>query len=106
MPEGPGGIAALHALIARFVPQGWAELGPVTAAGRVKVGIETDCGPWAAALVAAGYEVFAINPMSVSRYRDDHIVARNQAYNGRSMSPSGGALRRGRTTAGERPLTA
>jgi hypothetical protein len=86
VPDGPGGIAALHALIARFVPQDWAELDPVTAATRVKVGIETDRGPWVAALVAAGYEVFAINRMSVSRYRDDHIVARNQAYNGRSMS--------------------
>jgi hypothetical protein len=94
------------------VPQDWAELDPVTAAAPVKVGIETDRGPWVAALVAAGDEVFAINPMSVSRYRDDHIVARNQAYNGRSMSrfadPRGvpGHHRRGRTTAGERPLTA
>jgi hypothetical protein len=35
----------------------------------VKVGIETDRGQWVQALIAAGYEVFAINPMSVARYR-------------------------------------
>jgi transposase len=75
VPEGPGGVAALHALIARFVPQEWAELDPATAAARVKVGIETDRGPWVAALIAAGYEVFAINPMSVSRYRDRHSTS-------------------------------
>ena len=28
----------------------------------MKIGIETDRGPWVAARVAAGYEVFAINP--------------------------------------------
>jgi transposase len=75
VPEGPGGVAALHKLIARFVPQDWAELDPATAAARVKVGIETDRGPWVAALIAAGYEVFAINPMSVSRYRDRHSTS-------------------------------
>jgi transposase len=75
LPEGPGGIAALHALIAGFAPQDWAELDPGVAAMRVKVGIETDRGPWVAALVAAGYEVFAINPMSVSRYRDRHSTS-------------------------------
>jgi transposase len=75
LPEGPGGIAALHALIARFVPEEWAELDPLAAAGRVKVGIETDRGPWVAALIAAGYEVFAINPKSVSRYRDRHSTS-------------------------------
>ena len=75
VPEGPGGIAALHELIARFVPEDWAELDPVVAAARVKVGIETDRGPWVAALIAAGYEVFAINPMSVSRYRDRHSTS-------------------------------
>jgi transposase len=41
----------------------------------VKVGIETDRGPWVAALAAAGYEVFAINPMSVARYRERHSTS-------------------------------
>ena len=44
----------------------------VLAAGRVVVGIETDRGVWVSALVAAGYQVFAINPMSAARYRERH----------------------------------
>ena len=39
------------------------------------VGIETDRGPWVQALVAAGYQVFAINPMSVARYRERHSTS-------------------------------
>jgi transposase len=31
--------------------------------------------PWVAALVATGYEVFAINPMSVARYRQRHSTS-------------------------------
>ncbi len=72
LPEGIEGVTRLHALIAEHAPGEWAELDPVQAAGRVKVGIETDRGPWVAALVAAGYEVFAINPMQVARYRERH----------------------------------
>src|SRR4051795_588843 len=41
----------------------------------VKVGIETDRGSWVGALVAAGYEVFAINPLSVARYRERHSTS-------------------------------
>jgi hypothetical protein len=75
LPEGPGGIAELHALVAGVAPPDWDELDPAVAAARVKVGIETDRGPWVAALVVAGYEVFAINPMSASRYRDRHSTS-------------------------------
>jgi transposase len=75
LPEGPAGVVALHALIARFAPAQWAELDPGEAASRVKIGIETDRGPWVAALTAAGYEVFAINPRSASRYRDRHSTS-------------------------------
>jgi hypothetical protein len=32
----------------------------------VKVGIGTERGPWVTALVAAGYEVFAINPTATA----------------------------------------
>ena len=39
------------------------------------IGIETDRGLFVAALVAAGYEVFAVNPMSTSRYRDRHSTS-------------------------------
>ena len=41
----------------------------------VVIGIETDRGLFAGALMAAGYQVFAVNPMSVSRYRDRHSVS-------------------------------
>jgi transposase len=75
LPEGLDGITRLHALIARFAPGDWAELDPGGAESRVKVGIETDRGPWVAALVAAGYEVFAINPLSTARYRQRHSTS-------------------------------
>jgi transposase len=75
LPEGVEGIARLHELIAASLPAGWADLDPAEAAGRVKVGIETDRGPWVQALIAAGYEVFAINPMSAARYRERHSTS-------------------------------
>ena len=65
----------MHALIAQFVPDEWGALDPADAASRVKVGIETDRGQWVQALIAAGYEVFAINPMSVARYRERHSTS-------------------------------
>jgi transposase len=75
LTEGIEGIAGLHALIADHLPEEWADLEPGQAQARVKVGIETDRGPWVAALIAAGYEVFAINPMSVARYRERHSTS-------------------------------
>ena len=75
LSEGFDGVAALHTLIATHVPEDWAELEPGHAQAMVKVGIEADRGPWVAALVAAGYEVFAINPMSVARYRERHSTS-------------------------------
>ena len=57
LPEGVDGIARLHALVAEHLPEEWADLSAAEAASRVKVGIETDRGPWVGALVAAGYEV-------------------------------------------------
>ncbi|HCT79084.1 MAG TPA: IS110 family transposase [Micromonosporaceae bacterium] len=72
LPEGLDGVARLHALIAGGMPAEWSSLTPADAAARVKIGIETDRGPWVVSLVAAGYEVFAINPMSTARYRQRH----------------------------------
>jgi transposase len=76
LPEGMAGMARLHEMIAEHLGDGDvdAESG-LLAAGAVGVGIETDRGPWVAALVAAGYEVFAINPMSVARYRGRHSTS-------------------------------
>jgi hypothetical protein len=67
LPEGVAGIGQLHELIGRFVPaDGEAE---------VQIGIETDRGPWVAALIAAGYTVFPVNPLQASRYRGRHGVS-------------------------------
>ena len=71
-PEGLFGLTGLHALIGEHLP----EPGPgPDSEAQVKVAIETDRGPWVAALVAAGYEVFAINPMQVARYRQRHSTS-------------------------------
>ena len=75
LPEGLEGVTRLHALIAEQMPDDWADLEPGEAAAMVKVGIETDRGPWVGALVAAGYEVFGINPLSVARYRERHSTS-------------------------------
>jgi hypothetical protein len=75
LPEGLEGFSRLHALIAEAMPEEWADLEDAEAAHRVKVGIETERGPWVAALVAAGYEVFAINPKATARYRDRHSMS-------------------------------
>ena len=39
------------------------------------IGIETDRGLWVGALSAAGYQVYAINPLAVAHYRDRHHVS-------------------------------
>jgi hypothetical protein len=70
LPEGVAGVTQLHALIGQFADPD-DEAGPA----QVLVGIETDRGPWVAALVAAGYRVFAINPMQVARYRERHTTS-------------------------------
>src|SRR5437773_7609736 len=65
LPEGLAGIRALHELIADHAE----------APSEVVIGIETDRGLWVQALVAAGYQLYAINPLAVARYRDRHNVA-------------------------------
>src|SRR5437764_14786259 len=59
LPEGVVGIARLHAMIGEQLGEDADE----DDAGQVAIGIETDRGPWVAALIAAGYTVFAINPL-------------------------------------------
>jgi len=75
LPEGIEGISRLHALLAGHLPEEWADPGTGTVTGRVVVGIESDRGPWVQALIAAGYQVYAINPMSVARYRERHSTS-------------------------------
>jgi transposase len=75
LPEGLEGITRLHVLVAEHAPAAWADLAPEQTAGQVVVGIETDRGPWVAALRAGGYQVFAINPLSAARYRQRHSTS-------------------------------
>jgi len=72
LPDGVAGIARLHAMIGEQLGQ---DADEEDDAGQVAVGIETDRGPWVAALVAAGYTVFAVNPLQASRYRARHGVS-------------------------------
>ena len=65
LPEGLTGIRQLHELIAAHVED----------PEQVVIGIETDRGPWVGALTAAGYQVYAINPLAVAHYRDRHHVS-------------------------------
>jgi transposase len=65
LPEGLAGIRGFHELVA----------GHVKEPGEVVIGIETDRGLWVDALTAAGYQVYAINPLAVARYRDRHHVS-------------------------------
>ena len=56
-----------------------------SAAEPIPVAIETGRGLLVAALRATGRPVFAINPLSVSRYRDRHSVARRKSDPGDAL---------------------
>jgi hypothetical protein len=62
-----------------FVGDDWAEehhdVEVQGQAEQVVIGIETDRGPWEQPLLAAGYRVWAINPLQVARYRERHSVS-------------------------------
>jgi hypothetical protein len=59
------GVGKLHALVAEHAED----------PARVVVGIETDRGLLVGSLVAARYQVYAINPLASSRYRDRHATS-------------------------------
>jgi transposase len=65
LPEGVEGVARFHELVA----------GHVDEPDEVVVATETDRGLFIGALVAAGYTVLAVNPMSTSRYRERHSTS-------------------------------
>jgi len=65
LPEGLPGIRGLHDIVATHAQD----------PHQVVIGIETDRGLWVNALVAAGYQVYAVNPLAVARYRDRHHVS-------------------------------
>jgi transposase len=65
VPDGIEGVAELHGMLAAHAEE----------PEEVIIGIEIDRGLLVGALVAAGYQVFAVNPMSVDRYRDRHTTS-------------------------------
>jgi transposase len=65
LPEGLAGIRGFHELVAGYAEE----------PAQVVIGIETDRGLWVEALSAAGYQLFAVNPLAVARYRDRHQVS-------------------------------
>jgi hypothetical protein len=65
LAEGIEGVARFHALVA----------GHVADPADVVVATETDRGLFVGSLVAAGYTVLAVNPMSTSRYRERHSTS-------------------------------
>ena len=63
LPEGVDGMARFHELVGRFLPE---DADP----SQVLVCIETDRGPWVRALIAAGYQVYGVNPKQAARHRE------------------------------------
>jgi transposase len=100
LPEGMAGMARLHAMIGEALGDDIEVEGD--AAG-VRIGIETDRGPWVRALVAAGYTVFAVNPLQAARFRerlgvsgaksdaaDAHMLADMVRVDGHQLRPIAG----------------
>jgi hypothetical protein len=65
LAEGAEGVRRFHELVAPFAEE----------PGEVVVATETDRGLFVGALVAAGYQVLAVNPLSTSRYRERHSTS-------------------------------
>jgi transposase len=65
LPEGVEGVARFHELVAPFAEE----------PADVVVATETDRGLFVWSLVAAGYQVLAVNPLSTSRYRERHSTS-------------------------------
>jgi transposase len=65
LPDGVQGVSRLHELVA----------GHAEDPAAVVVGIETDRGLLVGALTAAGYQVYGINPLQASRYRERHVTS-------------------------------
>jgi transposase len=63
--EGVVGVGEFHRLVAAQVIE----------PSQVLIGIETDRGLLVGALLAAGYVVYAVNPLAVSRYRERHVTS-------------------------------
>ncbi len=62
---GVAGLAQLHTLVAEHAQE----------PEQVRVGVEIDRGLLVDSLVGAGYQVYGLNPLAVSRYRDRHTTS-------------------------------
>ncbi len=62
VPDGVEGVARFHEMVADLVDD----------PSEVVIATETDRGLFVAALIATGYSVIAVNPMSTARYRERH----------------------------------
>jgi transposase len=76
IPENAAGFRQLLELLAEYT-EGSEQPIPVA--------IETAKGLLVAALRAAGYQLFPINPLAVSRYRDRHVVSRAKSDPGDAL---------------------
>ncbi len=65
LPEGVEGVSRFHEMVAPLVEE----------PSDVVVATETDRGLFVGSLVAAGYTVLAVNPLSTSRYRERHSTS-------------------------------
>lgn len=75
VPEGIEGLTRFHELVAEHLDEDLVDPDTGLVGHHVVIGIETDRGTWVSALVAAGYRVYAINPMSAARYRERHSTS-------------------------------
>lgn len=75
LSEGFEGLTRLHELLAEHLDEEQVDPETGLVSGQVVIGIETDRGTWVSALAAAGYQVYAINPMSSARYRERHSTS-------------------------------
>jgi hypothetical protein len=64
LPTGIAGAHALHTVLAGLAGD----------PGRVSVGVDVDRGLWVSALVAAGYQVWVVDPSAVARRRASSAV--------------------------------
>jgi hypothetical protein len=65
IPDTPVGVRALHELLAPFAED----------SDEVIAGVEKDRGLIVTAMLGANYHVYALNPMSVARYRERHVTS-------------------------------
>lgn len=69
IPDSAQGVSELQTLLAAHADD----------PAEIVIGIETDRGLVVRALLAAGYQLYAINPLSTSRYRDRHTTSRKKS---------------------------